>query len=161
GYQAYAGSIRGARGTLWSGSGNALDIASLGVALMRASGIPAQYSQGMISQSQAQTLIRSMLPPTTQTVGFLAPNTPTSDPAFNFTLVDDALNHYWFQFNAGSGMKDADPLFEAATDTTATSSTGTFDAVPADQEETTRIQVVAEIYNQATAAFGLSDPFTR
>ncbi len=30
GYQSYAGSVRGARGTLWSDAGNALDVASLG-----------------------------------------------------------------------------------------------------------------------------------
>ncbi|HKI19097.1 MAG TPA: transglutaminase family protein, partial [Isosphaeraceae bacterium] len=42
GYNSYLGSVRGARGTLWSNAGNALDVASLGVALMRASGIPAQ-----------------------------------------------------------------------------------------------------------------------
>ena len=34
------------RGTLWSSTGNALDVASLGVALMRASGIPAKYCRG-------------------------------------------------------------------------------------------------------------------
>ena len=52
--------VRGAR----SGrdAGNALDVASLGVALMRASGIPAQYVQGTLSQSQAQQLILSMFP---------------------------------------------------------------------------------------------------
>jgi hypothetical protein len=38
GYNSYDGSLRGARGTLWSDAGNALDVASLGVALMRASG---------------------------------------------------------------------------------------------------------------------------
>src|SRR5581483_1803971 len=41
GYESYTGSLRGARGTLWSAAGNSLDEASLGVALMRASGIPA------------------------------------------------------------------------------------------------------------------------
>ena len=56
GYQAYDGSVRGARGTLWSGSGNDLDIASLGVALMRASGIPAQYAQATLSFAQAQAV---------------------------------------------------------------------------------------------------------
>ncbi|HEX5270315.1 MAG TPA: transglutaminase family protein, partial [Gemmataceae bacterium] len=48
GYNSYLGSVRGARGTLWSSAGNALDVASLGVALMRASGIPAQYEQGTL-----------------------------------------------------------------------------------------------------------------
>jgi transglutaminase-like putative cysteine protease len=50
GYNSYLGSVRGARGTLWSSAGNALDVASLGVALMRASGIPAQYVSGTLSQ---------------------------------------------------------------------------------------------------------------
>ena len=62
GYNSYLGSVRGARGTLWSNAGNALDVASLGVALMRASGIPAQYVSGTLSQSQAQQLILSMFP---------------------------------------------------------------------------------------------------
>ena len=62
GYNSYLGSLRGARGTLWSSAGNALDVASLGVALMRASGIPAQYVSGTLSQSQAQQLILSMFP---------------------------------------------------------------------------------------------------
>src|SRR5262249_10329946 len=62
GYNSYTGSLRGARGTLWSDAGNALDVASLRVALMRASGIPAQYVQGTLSKSQAQQLILSMFP---------------------------------------------------------------------------------------------------
>ena len=62
GYNSYTGSLRGARGTLWSSAGNALDVANLGVALMRASGIPAQYVSGTLSQSQAQQLILSMFP---------------------------------------------------------------------------------------------------
>jgi hypothetical protein len=56
GYNSYLGSVRGARGTLWSGAGNSLDVASLGVALMRASGTPAQYAQGTLTESQAQPL---------------------------------------------------------------------------------------------------------
>ena len=48
GYNSYSGSMRGARGTLWNDAGNALDVASLGVALICASGIHLpQYVQGM------------------------------------------------------------------------------------------------------------------
>ncbi len=40
GYESYTGSLRGARGVLWDGSGNSLDVASLGVALMRTREFP-------------------------------------------------------------------------------------------------------------------------
>ena len=69
------------RGTLWSDAGNALDVASLGVALMRASGIPAQYVAGTLSQDQAQQLILSMFPASYQTVGYVPAGTQTADPA--------------------------------------------------------------------------------
>ena len=131
GYNSYLGSVRGARGTLWSSAGNALDVASLGVALMRASGIPAQYVQGTLSQSQAQQLILSMFPATYQTVGYIPAGTQTSDPANDPQLLAETETHYWFQFDTGSGMQDADPLMPGATiGQTFTTSTGTFTAVP-------------------------------
>src|SRR4051794_19419444 len=79
GYNSYVGSLRGARGTLWSSAGNALDVSSLGVALMRASaGIPAQYVSGTLSQAQAGELILSMFPATFQTVGYIPAGTQTA-----------------------------------------------------------------------------------
>ncbi len=132
GYNSYLGSVRGARGTLWSSAGNALDVASLGVALMRASGIPAQYVSGTLSQSQAQTLILSMFPASYQTVGYIPAGTQTSDPANDPQLLAETESHYWFQFDTGSGMTDADPLMPGATiGQTFTTATGTFTAVPA------------------------------
>jgi uncharacterized repeat protein (TIGR01451 family) len=89
GYNSYVGSVRGARGTLWSNAGNALDVASLGVGLMRASGIPAQYEQGTLSQSQAQTLILSMFPASYQTVGYIPAGTPKADPANDPQLLSE------------------------------------------------------------------------
>src|SRR5208337_1695288 len=80
GYNSYLGSVRGARGTLWSDAGNALDVASLGIALMRASGIPAQYEAGTLSQAQAQELILSMFPVSFQTVGYVPAGTQVADP---------------------------------------------------------------------------------
>ncbi len=157
GYNSYTGSVRGARGTLWSSAGNALDVASLGVALMRASGIPAQYVSGTLSQSDAQELILSMFPASYQTVGYIPSGTQTSDPANDPQLLSETESHYWFQFNTGNGMVDADPLMPgAAIGQTFTTATGTFTAVPQNLEETTEIQLVAEIYSQAAAAFGLS-----
>lgn len=157
GYNSYLGSVRGARGTLWSGAGNALDVASLGVALMRASGIPAQYVSGTLSQSQAQSLILSMFPASYQTVGYIPAGTQVSDPANDPQLLAETESHYWFQFDTGSGMTDADPLMAGATiGQTFTTSTGTFTTVPQSLEETTQVQLVAEIYSQASALFGLS-----
>jgi transglutaminase-like putative cysteine protease len=115
GYTSYSGSVRGARGTLWSSAGNALDVASLGVALMRASGIPAQYVQGTLSQSQAQGLILSMFPASFQTVGLIRSGAQTADPASDPQLLAETESHFWFQFDAGSGLQDADPLLAGAT----------------------------------------------
>ncbi len=157
GYNSYLGSVRGARGTLWSNAGNALDVASLGVALIRASGIPAQYVSGSLSQSDAQELILSMFPAQYQTVGYIPAGTQVSDPANDPQLLSETESHYWFQFNTGSGMQDADPLIPGATiGQTFTTSTGTFATVPAALEETTEVQLVAEIYSQAGALFGQS-----
>ncbi len=124
---------------------------------MRASGIPAQYAQGTLSQSQAQQLILSMFPTPYQTAGYVPPGTQVSDPANDPQLLAETESHYWFQFDTGSGMVDADPLMAGATiGQTFTTSTGTFSAVAQSLEETTEVQLVAEIDNTADSLFGLS-----
>jgi uncharacterized membrane protein len=157
GYNSYLGSVRGARGALWSSAGNALDVASLGVALMRASGIPAQYVSGTLSQGQAQPLILSMFPASFQTAGYVPAGTPTADPAHDPQLLSETEAHYWFQFDAGSGMRDADPLMAGAQVGQAfTAATGTFTEVPDNLREKTEVKLTAEIYSQANAVFGPS-----
>ena len=47
-FEVYYGSLKGAQGTLISGAGNATDHASLLIALLRASNIPARYVKGQI-----------------------------------------------------------------------------------------------------------------
>ena len=159
GYNAYTGSVRGARGTLWSSAGNALDVASLGVALMRASGIPAQYVSGTLTQSQAQALILSMFPASDQTVGVIPTGTQPADPQDDPQLLSETENHDWFQFDAGNGMQDADPLMSGATiGQSFTTATAEFTQVAQDLEATTEVQLVAEMYSQAAALFGLSSP---
>ena len=155
GYNSYAGSLRGARGTLWSSAGNALDVANLGVDLMRASGIPAQYVSGTLSRGQAQQLILSMSPASFQTVGLIPSGTQVSDPANDPQLLSETESHYWFQFDAGSGMQDADPLMSGATiGQTFTTSTGKFTEIPDALRQKTEVQLVAETYNQASGLFG-------
>jgi len=163
GYNSYTGSLRGARGTLWSSAGNALDVASLGVALMRASGIPAQYVSGTLSQSNAQTLILSMFPAQYQTVGYIPAGTQVSDPANDPQLLSETESHYWFQFDTGSGMTDSDPLMPGAqVGQTFITATGTFTEVPDALRQKTEVTLTAEIYSQGAATLvfgsdGLSD----
>lgn len=57
GFESYTGSLRGARGALWSKAGNALDKASLMIALLRISGVPARYIQGTLPDDRAKELI--------------------------------------------------------------------------------------------------------
>ncbi len=154
GYNSYVGSLRGARGTLWSSAGNALDVASLGVALLRASGIPAQYVSGTLSTALTKQLILSMFPNSYQTVGYLVPATTTiSDPADDSTLQTETESHYWFQFNAGNGWVNADPLIAGAViGQTFAAPTGTFTEVAQSLRQTTEVQLTAEIWDQASAA---------
>ena len=102
GYESYIGSLRGARGTLWSVAGNSLDEASLGVALFRASGIPAQYAHGTLSDPLSKQLILSMFPASFQTVGYIPAGTAVADPANDPRLLTETRDHYWLQIDTGS-----------------------------------------------------------
>ena len=133
-------------------------MASLGVALMRASGIPAQYVSGTLSTAMTQQLILSMFPASYQTVGYIPAGTTVSDPANDPQLQSETQSHYWFQFNAGNGWMNADPLMAGAVvGQTFTAATGTFTEVPQSLRQTTEVQLTAEIYSQASAAFGLGN----
>ena len=160
-YNAYVGSLRGARGALWSGAANSVDTASLGVALLRASGIPAQYRQGALPNNLAQQLILTMFPAPVETVGYIPVGTSTSNPLNNSSLYADSTStHTWFQFDTGDGkgMRDADPLIAGSTvGQSFASAQRTFSEVPDDQRHKTEITLSAEIFTQAAAAFGLGD----
>ena len=62
-------------------AGNSLDKASLLIALLRASGIPAQYATGTWSSRSNKQLILSMFPAQTQLTGYVATGATLSDPA--------------------------------------------------------------------------------
>ena len=114
GYEAYPGSLRGARGTLWSQAGNALDQASLLIALLRASGIPARHVQGTLMETQAQGLIRSMFPPALRVIGCPPPDAPRADPATHIHLLAETQDHFWVEVYTGGGFIAADPTFKTA-----------------------------------------------
>ncbi len=166
GYNSYIGSLRGARGTLWSDAGNALDVASLGVALMRASGIPAQYVAGhAVRRAQAQTLhfvdVPGQLPDGRLHPGRhdgLRPHRRSIDSGGRYTLQEETENHYWFEFNTGSGWVNADPLMAAVRrhqiGQTFTAATGRSPRWPQSLRQTTEVSLTAEIYSQGPRRFG-------
>ncbi len=145
GYESYKGSLRGARGTLWSKAGNSLDKASLLVALLRASNIPAQYVQGTLSDALSKQLILSMFPSPLRVVGCLDPGTQAADPANDPTLLAETEEHFWVQFGTGS-LQDADPTFPSAqVGQTFTTALGTFTEVPDSLRHKVRVRLNREL----------------
>ncbi|MHB8969759.1 MAG: dockerin type I domain-containing protein [Pirellulaceae bacterium] len=162
GYESYVGSLRGARGTLWSEAGNSLDEASLGVALYRASGLPARYAHGTLSDANAQALILTMFPEPTQIVGYLLPGTEVGDPAHDPTLLAETRDHYWLQIDVGAGFQDADSsgLPGGAIGTSFTATSDTFNEVADVLRHKVHLTLEAETYSQAVAAFNGSTGLT-
>ena len=155
GYESYVGSLQGARGTMWSAAGNSLDEASLGVALSRASGIPAQYAHGALSTALSQQLILSMFPANFQTVGYIPAGTTLSDPANDPQLLAETRDHYWFQMETGAGFVNVDTsgLPGGGLGTAFTTVTDTFAEVDDALRDKVRVSLEVEKYNSAAAAF--------
>ncbi|MCA9981034.1 MAG: transglutaminase domain-containing protein, partial [Anaerolineales bacterium] len=120
----YEGSLRGTRGTLWSEAGNSTDQASLLIALLRASGVPARYASGTLDTPTAQTLILSMFPTPTHVVGHVPDGTAVADPANDPDLLTQAQAHWWVQAYINGNWVNLDPSFATAQagDTFATAS---------------------------------------
>ena len=153
-YNSYSGSLRGARGTLWSAAGNSLDTASLGVALLRASGIPAWYAHGTLGDADSQRLILSMFPQPLRVTGFIPAGTAVSDPAGDPALLAETRDHYWVQFDTGTGVQDADPLVPgAAIGQSFATADSTFAEVPAALRDTVTLSIQREITTPAAGLF--------
>jgi hypothetical protein len=155
GYQAYSGSLRGARGTLWSKAGNALDRASLLVALLRASGFTAQYVQGTLSTAQAQTLILAMFQGQYRVLGCPPAGSALADPANDPNLQALAGDHYWVQYSSATAgpFTNADTAFPTAQlGQTFGTALNTSTSVPFSEEIFVTISENAEIFSPASAA---------
>jgi transglutaminase-like putative cysteine protease len=113
-YEAYRGSLRGTRGTLWSSAGNSLDQSNLLIAMLRASGIPARYRHGTLSTANAQTLIASMFPAPTAILGQVAADLPISDPVNDANLIAEVQDHWWVEAHLDGAWTDLDPSFANA-----------------------------------------------
>ena len=171
GYEAYRGSLRGSRGTLWSMAGNALDQASTLIAMLRACGIPSRYAVGRLDPSRAQQLIRSMFREPTGVVGGLdAANVPgldgldlntaladivleapgadeISDPENDPELLETAQRHAWVELWDGAGFVAADPTFaDSNLGDTFASTDATYAEIPDSMRHRVRIELVEEEY---------------
>lgn len=113
-FELYEGSLRGARGTLWSQAGNALDRSSLLVALLRASGIPARYAQGEIPEASASALIASMFEFQPGQSGLLPEGLPLADPASRSELIAEATGHSWIEYWSQGEWMPFDPSLRGA-----------------------------------------------
>ncbi|MBV9790632.1 MAG: transglutaminase family protein, partial [Chloroflexi bacterium] len=114
-YEAYKGSLRGTRGTLWGEAGNALDKANLLIAMLRASGVPARYRHGSLSKAQAQQLILAMFPDSAGSLGHVPAGVTRSDPANDAQLLAEAQDHWWVEaYLPGQGWRNLDPSFASA-----------------------------------------------
>jgi hypothetical protein len=115
GYESYKGSLRGTRGTLWSEAGNSLDQASLLIAMLRGSGIPARYRHGTLSTERAQELILSMFPEPQGVIGHIPRGAEVADPANDPQLLEETADHWWVEaYLPGLGWRDLDPCFASA-----------------------------------------------
>ena len=113
-FEAYRGSLRGTRGTLWSGAGNSLDQSNLLIAMLRASGIPARYRHGTLSPADAQTLIAGMFPAPTAILGQVAPEIPVSDPVNDPDLIAEVQDHWWVEAYIDGAGPTSIPALPAA-----------------------------------------------
>ncbi len=153
GYEAYQGSLRGARGTLWSKAGNALDQASLMIALLRASNIPARYVKGTLGTAEAQIVILSMFPPVLRIVGCPPADALKADPANDPKLLAETKEHYWVEY--GDSFTPADPTFpDAQIAQTFTNKQSDFTDVPDTLRHKVTVRLKAERRMEAAIAFG-------
>ena len=141
-YEPYAGTLRGARGTLLAMAGNGLDRAILFASLLEGSGHTVRYVRGTLSPEAAAALVASVIParvarPAPTSGGDTSPLdvlhssiardyeilrsrlAPVADSAVRGisraeALVLEARAHFWVQIAQGGNWRDLDPSFADA-----------------------------------------------
>ena len=160
-FEAYAGSVRGARGTLWAMAGNTLDKASLLTALLQAAGFTTHYMHTTLDGNSAETaLIRSMFPQTPVLLGCIPSSAQLADPAYNSFAAGDSNDYYWVEY--GPGNIDLDPNLPNGQpgQTLQAPDSVTFTTVPQSLRQQVTIKINAEQYSQAGGLFGFGPTTT-
>ncbi len=83
-HEPYAGSLRGARGTLWDEAGNAWDQSALLVAMLRARGIPARFRSATLGDTEIDARIAASFELPTSFAGPM----PTADEVLDLLMAE-------------------------------------------------------------------------
>ncbi len=153
GFEMYRGSVRGARGTLWSKAGNSLDKSSLLIALLGAAGVQAQYVQGQLNSAQYEPLFLTMFPLRSRVVGCIPPGFGYTSAGYYGGYYGDMTDHFWVEFGGGNTPADATIPGSAIGQTFGTVVTR-FTTIPQNLRQQITVRVKAETFSLAAGIFG-------
>lgn len=107
-FEPYDGRVRGARGTLFSQSGNSVDTALLVTALLDEMDIPWRLVQTELDEEQAATLLASVVPRAT-TSGIDSDR--VYEPGLERWRRRMVQTHWWVEAESGGDWEAIDPVF--------------------------------------------------
>jgi len=160
GYEVYRGSVRGARGTLWSKAGNSLDKSSLLIALLGASGVKAQYVQGQLDPAQWRGLMLSMFLPRSRVVGCIPAGISATNGDSYGGYYSEVQDHYWVEFGTSNTPADATIPGSIIGNTFGTVVTR-FTSIPQSLRQQITVRVKAETFSLAAGIFGFGPSSTK
>lgn len=156
GWEIYAGSVRGARGTLWTKSGNSLDRATLLAALLKAAGQQVRYAQGRLGYQDAISfeLIAKLFPFRSRVIGCLSPTSFSSNPNFDGRFAGDVQDYWWVEYGASFTPLDPNRSTNGVGQAPVVAQTR-YTAIPENLRQKVTLRLKAETYPLANGLFKL------